>query len=123
VGNLAESGWDESVILDIVHLSNFTGNDPDFECQVLDIFMDNAPGYLEALSQTEQDGWKMRAHKLKGAARSIGAWQLARAGERAEQMSNPPAHDPKRIAILKTLEKRLADLGQYIEARKQKLMS
>jgi len=116
---LAESVWDETVILDLAHLSGFTGGDPDFECQILDIFLDNAPGYLENLSAIDQENWKTTAHKLKGAARSIGAWALARAAERAEQMGSPEPTNLRRVQIIALLENRLAELIAFIEKHQQ----
>lgn len=118
---MAESAWDETIVLDISHLSGFTGGDPDFECQVLDIFLDNAPGYLEALCQTGQEDWRATAHKLKGAARSIGAWRLARVAERAEHMGSPAVDDPRRKDITKLLGERLADLVRFIRSHQQVL--
>lgn len=113
-----ESDWDESIILDRDHLAAFTGGDPDFEKKILDIFLDNAPQYLASLRDTGASDWKATAHKLKGAARSIGAWNLAREGERAEHMGTPMEDDPKRQTILQELEKRLALLVSHIEAKK-----
>lgn len=112
---MAESNWDETVVLDVSHLSGFTGGDPDFECQVLDIFLDNAPGYLEILLSVEAEDWKTSAHKLKGAARSIGAWRLARAAERAEFMGSPASGDPKRNEVIKSMGERLAELVRFIK--------
>jgi len=118
---LGESKWDEAIILDNSHLSGFTGGDPDFECQVLDIFLANAPNYLEALCATNQVDWKSTAHKLKGAARSIGAWRLARAAERAEHLGSPATGDPRRTEIIKILAERLADLVGYIKNHQKAL--
>ena len=97
---MEETNWDERVILDDCHLSKFTGGDPDFENQILGIFLDNAPKYLVELDTIDVGNWKATAHKLKGAARSIGAWQLARQAERAEHMGAVPRHDDNSVKIL-----------------------
>lgn len=115
---MKETNWDETVILDDEHLSTFTGGDPGFEAQILDIFLDNAPGYLAALRDTGVGEWKSTAHKLKGAARSIGAWRLAREAERAEHLGAPAVDDPRRATTLSELEVRLAGLVSHIEARR-----
>lgn len=120
---MAESNWDEAVILDVEHLSGFTGGDPDFECQILAIFVDNAPGYLAALSGTDDDNWKTTAHKLKGAARSIGAWNLARAAERAEKMRSPASGSIERSDILNMLEDRMKNLLHFVDTHKQQLLA
>ncbi|TNE66527.1 MAG: Hpt domain-containing protein [Alphaproteobacteria bacterium] len=116
-----ESDWDETVVLDDRHLSGFTMGDEDLERQVLQIFSENAPGYLDTLKSAECESWKSDAHKLKGAARSIGAWRLARAAERAEFMGNPRADDPRRQAVLVEMQERLGQLLGAIETRCQAL--
>jgi HPt (histidine-containing phosphotransfer) domain-containing protein len=108
--NMAESDWDETIVLDRAHLAGFTGGDPSFEAQVLAIFLENAPSYLDALYQSDGENWKTTAHKLKGAARSIGAWRLARAAERAEKMKAPLVGDARREPVFKELRSRLAAL-------------
>ncbi|SDD57825.1 Hpt domain-containing protein [Kordiimonas lacus] len=113
---MAESDWDESVVLDREHLKGYTGGDAYLARDVLKIFLDNAPLYLDALSSAEGDGWRSSAHKLKGAARGIGAWRLARAAERAEMLGEPAANDPRRGPILDTLKERLAELEGVINA-------
>lgn len=113
---MAESNWDETIVLDRAHLAGFTGGDPSFEKQVLGIFMENAPSYLDILRECDSDNWKSSAHKLKGAARSIGAWRLARAAERAERMQPPMAADAKRDALFEDLQERLDSLLTHIQA-------
>ncbi|MEX0297626.1 MAG: Hpt domain-containing protein [Kordiimonas sp.] len=115
---MAETNWDESVILDEGHLSTFTGGDPDFENQILDIFLDNAPTYLTALIDVDGGNWKATAHKLKGAARSIGAWRLAREAERAEHLGAPAIDDRRRMATISELQLRMENLVHHIKERK-----
>ncbi|NVJ97587.1 MAG: Hpt domain-containing protein [Alphaproteobacteria bacterium] len=107
---MAESTWDEKVVLDRGHLNGYTGGDRELAKQVLEIFADNAPGYLDVLSAADCDNWRSAAHKLKGAARGIGAWRLARAAERAELMGVAGLGDPKREAVLSELQVRLEEL-------------
>jgi HPt (histidine-containing phosphotransfer) domain-containing protein len=109
-----ESDWDENVTLDEDHLRGYTGGDPEFARDVLKIFADNAPDYLETLKAADVESWRASAHKLKGAARGIGAWRLARAAERAEFMGEPAADDPRRGIILAELDSRLGQLLAYI---------
>lgn len=114
---MKETDWDEKIILDDNHLATFTGGDPSFEAQILDIFLDNAPLYLAALKDTATSDWKATAHKLKGAARSIGAWRLAREAERAEFMGAPAPDDVRRQAVICELQKRMDSLIANIRAR------
>lgn len=114
---MAESGWDETIVLDEDHLHGYTGGDTYLANDVLVIFADNAPSYLQDLKACTCDNWRSAAHKLKGAARGIGAWRLARAAERAEFLGEPPADSPKRAKALETLDARLEELLAYIRDR------
>lgn len=114
---MAESDWDENVLLDTDHLAEFTGGDPVFQKQVLKVFLDNAPTYLDVLCKPGNENWRTDAHKLKGAARSIGAWRLAREAERAEQLGFPASDDPRRASIGAELSVRLSATIEEIQAR------
>ena len=105
-----ESDWDEAVILDQEHLMDFTGQDVALVKEILSIFLANAPVYLEQLAKSKGSGWRPSAHKLKGAARGIGAWNLARAAERAELMAEPHMGSEKRQRIVIDLAQRLRNL-------------
>ena len=118
---MAESDWDENVLLDEGHLAEFTGGDPGFQTLVLKIFLDNAPTYLSVLTEPGNENWRTDAHKLKGAARSIGAWRLAREAERAEQLGFPASDDPRRHAIGDELAVRLEDTINAIRAKETSL--
>ncbi|WCL53081.1 Hpt domain-containing protein [Gimibacter soli] len=112
---IARSNWDESVILDRAHLAGFTGGDEDLEAEILGIFAANAPNYLETLKTAAVADWKAHAHKLKGAARGIGAWRLAVEAERAET-EMPERSDAERAACLAELTVRLDALLAEIRA-------
>ena len=114
---MKQSDWDESVILDAAHLPGFTGGDTDLERQVLDVFRASAPEYLAALGDVAQENWKSAAHKLKGAARGIGAWSLARAAERAEHSVAAAGDKVFRETVLAELHQRLHILNGAIAAR------
>jgi HPt (histidine-containing phosphotransfer) domain-containing protein len=109
------SDWDENVILDMDHLQEYTGGDKEITAKALSIFCDNAPGYLELLKQADGETWKSRAHKLKGAARSLGAWRVAKQGERAEFLEDPMQVDGRKDACIAELEDRLDELIDHIK--------
>lgn len=109
--------WNENIVLDQSHLDDFTGGDRGFQEQVLSIFLENAPKYLEILCKPGNENWRSDAHKLKGAARSIGAWRLACEAERAEAMGYPPLNDPRRIEAGKELRVRLEQTVRIIHER------
>ncbi|GHF26286.1 hypothetical protein GCM10017044_21510 [Kordiimonas sediminis] len=110
-----ESKWDESIVFDSTHFRDFTEGDPYLETDVLSIFIENAPTYLEALKSAGPGEWRTCAHKLKGAARSIGAWNLAREAERAEHRNTLGLDDPDRNVFIQELHARLETLIRVLE--------
>ncbi len=109
--------WDENVVLDSAHLRGFTGGDSDLEAQVLEIFRDSAPAYLAALEAADEADWQGAAHKLKGAARGIGAWRLAVAAERTEHDSAAASDRTRAQAHFGELHERLQQLSDAISVR------
>ena len=109
------SNWDETIVLDNEHLEEFTGGDRDLQAHVMTIFMSHAPSYLETLCRPGNENWRADAHKLKGAARSIGAWRLAVAAERAEALGYPAQDDPRRKKCGRELLARLEETISHIK--------
>jgi HPt (histidine-containing phosphotransfer) domain-containing protein len=73
--------------VDLVYLRRFTMGNHDLEREVLELFIKQAPIYLGSLRAAESvKQWMEAAHTLKGAARAIGAWQVARCAENAEML-------------------------------------
>lgn len=71
--------------VDLVHLSNQTMGDQALESEVLGIFVSQSQIYMNLL-RTSKDHVVLHraAHALKGAARGIGAFELANKAERVE---------------------------------------
>ncbi|WP_374764555.1 Hpt domain-containing protein [Yunchengibacter salinarum] len=110
------AGWDETVLLDGDHLDGFTAGDPDVTAAVLSVFLEQAEQHLAALARADGD-WSDRAHRLKGAARSIGAWRLAAAAARAEHLGAAPS-GPARQSVLDDLSGRM---GLTLDAVRDRL--
>lgn len=72
--------------LDRARLDGVTDGDTGLQREVLAIFFAQVPGYLRDIrAAREHDGqWRSAVHRLKGAARSIGALPLAQAAGEAE---------------------------------------
>jgi HPt (histidine-containing phosphotransfer) domain-containing protein len=71
--------------IDLIHLRRFTLGDQQLEHEVLGLFAGELPKTLQSLRQAETDrAWHIAAHTLKGSARAVGAWRLARAAQVAE---------------------------------------
>jgi HPt (histidine-containing phosphotransfer) domain-containing protein len=75
-----------SVPVDRCHLARYTLGDPSLEKEVLGLFLAKVPLTIESLkfASTDKD-WHMAAHALKGSARAVGAWKLARLAQQAER--------------------------------------
>ena len=69
--------------IDIEHLQRMTLGDAGLEHEVLAMFSAQAVGLIGALAMLPGDAGAL-AHKLKGSARAIGAFQVADAAERLE---------------------------------------
>jgi HPt (histidine-containing phosphotransfer) domain-containing protein len=73
--------------IDRAYLARFTMGNAAVEHEVLQLFADQVPLYLQQLRDASVDkAWKQAAHTIKGSASAIGAWRLARFAEMAEQV-------------------------------------
>ncbi len=97
--------------IDRTHLASFTGGDPELDMDLIRSFAEKTEGYLLALSQSKGENWKDMAHKIKGAARAIGAFEMGDLAEKAEHLPASDAKDP----ILNSLRKALNDIRIYAE--------
>jgi HPt (histidine-containing phosphotransfer) domain-containing protein len=71
--------------IDLVHLSRYTLGNQALQCEVLQLFAEQAPLTLAQLRTAETPkAWRDAAHTLKGSARAVGAWRVANCAERAE---------------------------------------
>lgn len=68
--------------IDLSHLARQTMNDPDLQREVLLIFIEQLSIARRDLAAAEGDQRRRLAHKLKGAARAVGAFALADCAER-----------------------------------------
>ena len=69
--------------IDLVHLARTTLGDRSLEREVLELF-ERQSTLLIARMRTQPAGLVMLAHTLKGSARGIGAWRVARAAAALE---------------------------------------
>ena len=73
--------------IDRAYLARFTMGNSAIENEVLQLFADQVPLYLQELRVATADkAWKQAAHTIKGSASAIGAWRLAQFAEIAEQV-------------------------------------
>ncbi|GER06958.1 hypothetical protein GCM10007972_19940 [Iodidimonas muriae] len=84
--------------IDHTHLDNFTGGDKALQDEVIDIFIKNTPDYFAALETSSPQDWRTALHRLKGAARSIGAKPFALLAQKAEK-AEPKDYEAHRCAL------------------------
>ncbi len=105
--------------VDLVYLARFTLGNRDLEQEVLDLFIVHAPRYMAALSAAvTSKGWHDAAHTLKGAARGIGAWRVARCAETAERLRFDTDLDRRAFALDSTAEAVAEAIG-FLQALKR----
>lgn len=90
---MSHAGWTESPSvapddrpIDLVHLARMTLGDRSLEREVLALFERQATLLIARMRQAAPEGVAALAHTLKGSARGIGAWRVARAAETLETM-------------------------------------
>ena len=72
--------------VDLVHLGTQTQGDVALEAEILGIFADQSQIYLKMMSSCDVDTRIRAAHSLKGAARSVGAFELAELAAEVEHL-------------------------------------
>lgn len=70
--------------IDRAHLAQMTLGDPNLEREILALFDRQAELLLERMRALPPQAVSTLAHTLKGSARGIGAWDVARAAEVVE---------------------------------------
>jgi len=102
--------------VDLVHLSRYTLGNRSLEHEVLSLFLTQSQLYVQRLKDACEDKqWHDAAHTIKGSAKSIGAWQLARCAEKAETL-NGTARKNGATAILDEVERLVGETNSYIRS-------
>ncbi len=72
--------------VDLVHLAKQTMGDRELEDEVLGIFLSQCDLYIGEFKQAgDTESRRRAAHRIKGSAKGLGAWELAEIAEEAEQ--------------------------------------
>ena len=100
-------------LYDRAHLASFTGGDIVLERGLVRDYCHNARDYLASLhGAPSQKRWRDAAHKLKGASRGIGCWQIAMLCEAAERIDI--ADETGRGHVLGEIARLLDDLAAAV---------
>lgn len=70
--------------IDFAHLARQTMGDKDLEIEILQLFTRHARTLLHELSTADDAGIKAIAHRLKGSADAVGAFNVSAAAEAVE---------------------------------------
>lgn len=86
--------------VDLAYLGRFTFADRELEREVLYLFAQSIQGYVAALAAAADDAaWQRAAHTIKGSARAVGAWRVARMAETAERIGFAAGADRRSHAV------------------------
>lgn len=112
----AHGAADSAQPIDIAHLQRYTLADRELEAELLSLFQVQAHQYLALLHAAPNlNAWREAAHTLKGSAMAVGAFSVAEAARRAEQLAAGPA-DPSAASCLQALEGAVRDARAFILA-------
>jgi HPt (histidine-containing phosphotransfer) domain-containing protein len=88
-------------VIDLDHLSRMTLGERSLEREVLELFRRQADILLPRIAAGSQTFAAAAAHTLKGSARGIGAWQVARAADTVEAAAmSSQLNLPKAVSML-----------------------
>jgi len=100
--------------VDHAHLARYTFGNKALELEILQLFADQAPEYLERLrSAASEKDWRDAAHTIKGSARAVGAMRVGDCAERAEALRASPDMVARGRAIA-ALEQALDEARAYV---------
>ena len=91
---------EQGPVIDRAHLDRMTSGDRDLQVEVLGLVREQASMWVRLLDPgNETADWLVAAHTIKGSARGIGAWELARICGAAEEAAKggPLSRDMRRL--------------------------
>ncbi|MDF1721388.1 MAG: response regulator [Minwuia sp.] len=101
--------------VDMKHLATYTSGDPGLEGELALLFRVSTDRYLGIMQGRPDDkAWKDAAHGLKGAARGIGANEVARLAAYAEKLEGR-AVEARRPAVLQEIEQAVEAAHAFLE--------
>lgn len=91
-------------VLDLAHLERYSMGDRALEADLLSLFRAQIHLQTNAIAAAEDaSSWRLSTHTLKGVARTLGAWQIARTAELLEALGHDgnPAERDRLVGLLK----------------------
>jgi HPt (histidine-containing phosphotransfer) domain-containing protein len=109
--------------IDQDHLGRMTLGDRRLEREVLELFLRQTTIILNRIAAAEPALASAAAHTLKGSARGIGAWRVARAAELLEQAADGNAGDAGMADAITELKAASLEASAAIGARLTELLA
>lgn len=111
-----ENQTTSSAPIDLEFLMGIVENDKEFKKELLEIFSESAKLNLnklkDAISTNDNNSWYMAAHAFKGAATSIGAFDLSQKLEHAQK--HPEENSDHKKRTVDTIEMNLKLVLDFI---------
>ncbi len=106
---------DPTAPIDRAHLGRYSLGSLTLEREILGLFLAQLPLSIEQLRFAATDReWQIAAHTIKGSARAVGAWNVARLALEAEQTSGV-ADEAERERFLTAFDEAFEALEAYVE--------
>jgi HPt (histidine-containing phosphotransfer) domain-containing protein len=103
-------------VLDIAHLERMTFGDHSLEREVLELFERQAGMLIERMRRADPKAMAASAHVLKGSARGIGAWTIARVAQALELAAASSSREATDAAF-EALTEKVAEARKAIARR------
>lgn len=108
--------------IDLEFFRGIVGDDTEFEQELFAIFLksteENIAKMKKALTANDNNLWYGASHALKGSAAAVGAFDLSKALETAQESSK--ADDSTKNKILKNIEEELKTVVDFIKTLHKK---
>lgn len=111
-----ENNTDTKKAIDVEFLRSIIENDAEFEKELFAIFTENANRNVEkmddAIKSSNDNSWYMASHAFKGAAASIGAFDLSKILEYAQK--HPEENYEQKTELLRKIKEELDLVIKFI---------
>jgi HPt (histidine-containing phosphotransfer) domain-containing protein len=106
-------------VVDFAYLESYAAGDLELVDEVLGLFREQAALWAPMMDPgAPSEGWADAVHTMKGAARGVGAFQLAEACEAAEAAGPAEGAVAVRLgAVRHALDRALGDIAAYAHER------